>query len=98
MLRTATGILPGSQDYRIPAEGPPGFLPFSWLLQGAYMKLYEMAAHQLNQPLYARKVLPGRLPNPFSGGRGVDGRIHAYITLTPEMALEQGPPRTCGFK
>jgi aspartyl-tRNA(Asn)/glutamyl-tRNA(Gln) amidotransferase subunit A len=54
------------------------------------MKLYEMTAHQLHD-LLARKEITSRelTESVLKRIEELEGRIHAYLTLTPEMALEQ---------
>jgi aspartyl-tRNA(Asn)/glutamyl-tRNA(Gln) amidotransferase subunit A len=54
------------------------------------MKLYEMTAHRLHD-LLARKEITSRelTESVLKRVEEVEGRIHAYITLTPEMSLEQ---------
>jgi aspartyl-tRNA(Asn)/glutamyl-tRNA(Gln) amidotransferase subunit A len=54
------------------------------------MNLYEMTAHGLHD-LLARKEITSRelTESVLKRVEEVEGRIHAYITLTPEMALEQ---------
>ena len=54
------------------------------------MKLYEMTAHRLHD-LLARKEITSRelTESVLKRVEEVEARIHAYITLTPEMALEQ---------
>jgi aspartyl-tRNA(Asn)/glutamyl-tRNA(Gln) amidotransferase subunit A len=54
------------------------------------MKLYEMTAHRLHDLLARREITSRELTESVLKRVGeVEGRIHAYITLTPEMALEQ---------
>jgi aspartyl-tRNA(Asn)/glutamyl-tRNA(Gln) amidotransferase subunit A len=54
------------------------------------MKLYEMTAHRLHD-LLARKEITSRelTESVLKRVEEVEERTHAYITLTPEMALEQ---------
>jgi aspartyl-tRNA(Asn)/glutamyl-tRNA(Gln) amidotransferase subunit A len=59
-------------------------------LQGAYMKLYQMTAHQLHRLLMGKEVTSREITESvLRRVEEVEGRTHAYITLTPEMALEQ---------
>jgi len=54
------------------------------------MKLYQMTAHQLHQLLLRKEVTSREITESvLRRVEEVEGRIHAYITLTPEMALEQ---------
>jgi aspartyl-tRNA(Asn)/glutamyl-tRNA(Gln) amidotransferase subunit A len=54
------------------------------------MKLYEMTAHQLHDLLARREVTSREITESvLKRIEDVEGRIHAYLTLTPEMALEQ---------
>ncbi len=54
------------------------------------MKLYQMAAHQLQQLLLRREVTSREITESVLRRiEEVERRIHAYITLTPEIALEQ---------
>ncbi len=54
------------------------------------MKLYEMTAHQLHDLLARREVTSREITESvLKRIEEVEGRIHAYLTLTPEMALEQ---------
>jgi len=54
------------------------------------MKLYEMTAHQLQQLLIRKEVTSREITESvLRRVEEVEGRIHAYITLTPEAALEQ---------
>jgi aspartyl-tRNA(Asn)/glutamyl-tRNA(Gln) amidotransferase subunit A len=60
------------------------------VLQGALMKLYQMTAHQLHQLLMRKEVTSREITEAvLRRVEEVEGRTHAYITLTPEMALEQ---------
>ena len=59
-------------------------------LQGACMKLNQMTAHQLHQLLMRKEVTAREITEAvLRRVEEVEGRIHAYITPTPEMALEQ---------
>ena len=54
------------------------------------MKLYEMTAHQLHDLLARREVTSREITESvLKRIEDVEGRIHAFLTLTPEMALEQ---------
>ena len=54
------------------------------------MKLYEMNAHRLHDLLARREVTSREITESvLKRIEDVEGRIHAYLTLTPEMALEQ---------
>ncbi|NWF54527.1 MAG: Asp-tRNA(Asn)/Glu-tRNA(Gln) amidotransferase subunit GatA [Syntrophaceae bacterium] len=54
------------------------------------MKLYQMTAHQLHQLLLRKEVTSREITQSvLQRVEEVEGRIHAFITLTPEMALEQ---------
>ena len=54
------------------------------------MKLYQMTAHQLHQLLMRKEITSREITEAvLRRVEEVEGRIHAYITLTPEMALEQ---------
>jgi len=54
------------------------------------MKLYEMTAHQLHGLLSSKEVTSREITESvLKRIEEVEGRIHAFITLTPEMALEQ---------
>jgi aspartyl-tRNA(Asn)/glutamyl-tRNA(Gln) amidotransferase subunit A len=54
------------------------------------MKLYEMTAHRLHDLLGRKEITARELTESvLKRVEEVEGHIHAYITLTPEMALEQ---------
>jgi aspartyl-tRNA(Asn)/glutamyl-tRNA(Gln) amidotransferase subunit A len=54
------------------------------------MKLYEMTAHHLHDLLARREVTSREITESvLKRIEEVEGRIHAYLTLTAEMALEQ---------
>jgi aspartyl-tRNA(Asn)/glutamyl-tRNA(Gln) amidotransferase subunit A len=54
------------------------------------MKLYQMTAHELHEMLVRREVTSREITESvLKRIEEVEGRIHAFITLTPEMALEQ---------
>jgi aspartyl-tRNA(Asn)/glutamyl-tRNA(Gln) amidotransferase subunit A len=54
------------------------------------MKLNQMTAHQLHQLLMRKEVTAREITEAvLRRVEEVEGRIHAYITPTPEMALEQ---------
>jgi aspartyl-tRNA(Asn)/glutamyl-tRNA(Gln) amidotransferase subunit A len=54
------------------------------------MKLYQMTAHQLHQLLLRKEVTSREITQSvLQRVEEVERRIHAFITLTPEMALEQ---------
>ncbi len=54
------------------------------------MKLYELTAHQLHDLLTRKEITSRELTESvLKRVEEVEGRIHAYITLTPDMALEQ---------
>ena len=54
------------------------------------MRLYEMTAHQLHEMLVRREVTSREITeSAMKRIAEVEGRVHAFITLTPELALEQ---------
>jgi aspartyl-tRNA(Asn)/glutamyl-tRNA(Gln) amidotransferase subunit A len=54
------------------------------------MRLHQMTAHQLHQLLLRKEVTSREITESvLQRVEEVEGRIHAYITLTPEMALQQ---------
>jgi len=54
------------------------------------MKLHQMTAHQLHGLLSSKEVTSREITESvLKRIEEVEGRIHAFITLTPEMALEQ---------
>jgi aspartyl-tRNA(Asn)/glutamyl-tRNA(Gln) amidotransferase subunit A len=54
------------------------------------MELYQMTAHQLHDLLRRKEVTSKEITRSvFDRVQKVEDRIHAYITLLPEMALQQ---------
>ena len=54
------------------------------------MKPYEMTAHQLHDLLARKEITSREITESVLQRVGeVEGRIHSFITLTPEMALQQ---------
>jgi aspartyl-tRNA(Asn)/glutamyl-tRNA(Gln) amidotransferase subunit A len=54
------------------------------------MQLYQMTAHQLHEMLLEKEITSREITeSALRRIEEVEGRVHAYITRTPELALEQ---------
>lgn len=54
------------------------------------MELYQMTAHRLGELLHRKEITSREITRSvFDRIEKVEGRIHAYITLLPELALKQ---------